>query len=307
LFGDGGESMSLDAHQQLMVTGRHLMSVSVTPPLIDTGDFDRWVAERERIDDESLSARYVSREMPGYQQLDAYGDWQSDPAHGQVWYPRNVDAGWAPYQSGHWIEIAPWGWTWIDAAPWGFAPMHYGQWTRIGARWGWVPGAARRPVYASAPVGMGVVPMPLRGGHAGRPVAPPPVAIRPVVPPPRALPGPPMQRQPFEAQQAQQRRHIEMQQQIQRQQQDAQQRAAAQALQARQRDEAQHRPVEAPRRPAVQPMPAPNVQPPHQRPPMEMRPPMAQTRPPPTLQTPQQQPHNRPPHSRDQNGRRDRH
>src|SRR6185312_11955520 len=29
---------------------------------------------------------------------------------------------------------------WIDNALWGFAPSHYGRWTRIGDRWGWLPG-----------------------------------------------------------------------------------------------------------------------------------------------------------------------
>lgn len=48
----------------------------------------------------------------------------------------------------------------MDDAPWGFAPCHYGRWTYIGSRWGWVPGplvvlggrrvAVVRPVYAPA-------------------------------------------------------------------------------------------------------------------------------------------------------------
>ncbi|MEJ8811699.1 DUF6600 domain-containing protein [Variovorax ureilyticus] len=161
LFGENGESMRLDAHQQLTVSGRNLAQDTGAPPR-GASDFDRWVAERDRLDDQSTSARYVSRDMLGYQQLDAYGDWQSDPTYGQVWYPRDVDAGWAPYQYGQWVDIAPWGWTWIDAAPWGFAPMHYGRWARIGPRWGWVPGRPHtRPVYAPALVGF------VGGGIAG--------------------------------------------------------------------------------------------------------------------------------------------
>ncbi|SEA73070.1 DUF6600 domain-containing protein [Variovorax sp. YR216] len=161
LFGENGESIQLDAHQQLTVSGRNLAEDTGAPPR-GSSDFDRWVAERDRLDDQSTSARYVSRDVLGYQQLDAYGDWQSDPTYGQVWYPRNVDAGWAPYQYGQWVEIAPWGWTWIDAAPWGFAPMHYGRWARIGPRWGWVPGRPHtRPVYAPALVGF------VGGGIAG--------------------------------------------------------------------------------------------------------------------------------------------
>ncbi|SCK31866.1 hypothetical protein VAR608DRAFT_2755 [Variovorax sp. HW608] len=165
LFGENGESMPLDAHQQLTVSGRNLAADNGAPPR-GSGDFDRWVAERDRLDDQSVSARYVPRDMLGYQQLDAYGDWQSDPTYGDVWYPRGVDASWAPYQYGQWVEIAPWGWTWVDAAPWGFAPMHYGRWARIGTRWCWVPGRHHaRPVYAPALVGF------VGGGVAGANIA----------------------------------------------------------------------------------------------------------------------------------------
>ena len=153
LFGEGGESVALGAQQQLIASGRHLAAASGAPIRDDNG-FDRWVAERDRIEEQSISARYVSREVVGYQQLDAYGDWQSDPTYGNVWYPRGVDAEWAPYRDGQWVDVAPWGWTWVDAAPWGFAPAHYGRWARIGPRWGWVPGQRHvRPVYSPALVG----------------------------------------------------------------------------------------------------------------------------------------------------------
>ncbi|MBT2321933.1 chromosome partitioning protein ParA, partial [Variovorax paradoxus] len=154
LYGEGGESMPLGAQQQLTVSGRNLAAVSGAPVRAGNDAFERWVAERDRIEEQSISARYVSRDVIGYQQLDNYGDWQNVPEYGSVWYPRNVDADWAPYRDGQWAEVAPWGWTWIDAAPWGFAPSHYGRWARIGPRWGWVPGRPNvRHVYAPALVG----------------------------------------------------------------------------------------------------------------------------------------------------------
>ena len=104
-------------------------------------------------------------EMPGGADLRTVGTWAAAPQYGQVWYPP-VAANWVPYRDGHWAYVAPWGWTWVDAAPWGFAPFHYGRWTRIGERWGWVPGVqtvqagvVARPVYAPALVtffGVGV-------------------------------------------------------------------------------------------------------------------------------------------------------
>lgn len=113
--------------------------------------FDRWVANRENVTLASQSRRHVSPQMTGYQDLDAYGDWQSAPDYGSVWYPRAVAEDWAPYRFGRWAWVAPWGWTWIDQAPWGFAPFHYGRWAIVHGRWGWVPGnLAARPVYAPA-------------------------------------------------------------------------------------------------------------------------------------------------------------
>ena len=152
LYGENGESQSLDARQQLTVSGRNLVAVPGGPS--QTSSFDAWVAERNRIEDQSVSARYVSREVVGYQQLDNYGDWQNDATYGDIWFPRNVDPDWAPYRDGQWVNVAPWGLTWVDAAPWGFAPFHYGRWARVGPRWAWVPGRPQvRPVYSPALVG----------------------------------------------------------------------------------------------------------------------------------------------------------
>lgn len=113
--------------------------------------FDRWVAARENATLATNARRHVSPHMTGYQDLDAYGDWQSAPDYGTVWYPRGVADDWAPYRYGRWAWVAPWGWTWVDQAPWGFAPFHYGRWAMIQGRWGWVPGRlVPRPVYAPA-------------------------------------------------------------------------------------------------------------------------------------------------------------
>ncbi|UCV03609.1 DUF6600 domain-containing protein [Dechloromonas denitrificans] len=121
---------------------------------LDPDAFDNWVAERENATMARVARRHVAPQMTGYQDLDAYGDWQPAAEYGSVWYPRSVAADWAPYRFGRWAWVAPWGWTWIDQSPWGFAPFHYGRWVIIGGRWGWVPGShVARPVYAPALVG----------------------------------------------------------------------------------------------------------------------------------------------------------
>src|SRR5258708_4967614 len=73
---------------------------------------------------------------------------------GTWWRPGGLVGGWAPYRFGHWIWVAPWGWTWVEDEPWGFAPFHYGRWAFAGAGWFWVPGPVYvRPVWAPALVG----------------------------------------------------------------------------------------------------------------------------------------------------------
>src|SRR5579863_6692510 len=103
-------------------------------------DFDQWANNRDLREDNSVSARYVNRDVPGYSDLDDNGTWNEEPDYGAVWYPAQVDTGWAPYSNGYWSNVGPWGWTWVDYAPWGFAPFHYGRWGYIGSRWGWYPG-----------------------------------------------------------------------------------------------------------------------------------------------------------------------
>jgi hypothetical protein len=112
-------------------------------------EFDRWSSERDRRG--TVSARYVSRDVIGYEDLDEHGSWRFTEGYGNVWVPNRVAAGWAPYHDGHWAWVDPWGWTWVDDAPWGFAVSHYGRWANISGTWGWVPGPVRsRAVYAPA-------------------------------------------------------------------------------------------------------------------------------------------------------------
>jgi hypothetical protein len=123
--------------------------ISGAPPL---DGFDAFTRDRDmREDRATMSARYVPREMPGYEDLDGYGRWVNIPPYGMVWQPTTIAAGWAPYHNGHWAWVDPYGWTWIDDAPWGFAPFHYGRWAYAGGAWVWIPGAvAVRPVYSPA-------------------------------------------------------------------------------------------------------------------------------------------------------------
>lgn len=152
VYGEHGAQRDVLGGRRYRFDDSSLSAVAISD--IGGGDaFDAWSAERDRryAYARSVSRRYVSDDVVGYQDLDQYGDWHSTSAYGAVWFPTHVDANWAPYRDGHWAYIAPWGWTWVDNSPWGFAPYHYGRWAYIDGGWGWIPGPiAVRPVYAPA-------------------------------------------------------------------------------------------------------------------------------------------------------------
>ncbi len=156
-----------DGEAQLRVGDRTVLAISGQTAVIEgsgygaalavrdgygTDGFDAWSLDRDRRwDGGSLSSRYVSTYVPGVNELDQFGVWETTPVYGAVWYPRAVAADWVPYRDGSWTFVQPWGWTWVDNARWGWVPFHYGRWVRNGQRWGWCPGTfVARPVYAPA-------------------------------------------------------------------------------------------------------------------------------------------------------------
>ncbi|TAN55346.1 MAG: hypothetical protein EPN19_03255, partial [Betaproteobacteria bacterium] len=147
VFGEGAAYV-VDAGRAYRFYGTGLRDYETFDGLQDD-EFDRWSSDRDRRG--TVAARYVSRDVIGYEDLDEYGSWRTAEGYGNVWMPNRVAADWAPYRDGHWAWIDPWGWTWVDDAPWGFAVSHYGRWANIGGTWGWIPGPVRsRAVYAPA-------------------------------------------------------------------------------------------------------------------------------------------------------------
>ena len=154
----GGSAYPIRAGESANFSGVDQLNADVEG-IGDGDDFDQWSNSRDQRWEHSASARYVSDDAVGYEDLDENGQWDSDPEYGTVWYPRSVAADWAPYRYGHWVWVSPWGWTWVDDASWGFAPFHYGRWVVARGRWCWVPSPPRpayvtreyvRPVYAPA-------------------------------------------------------------------------------------------------------------------------------------------------------------
>ena len=144
-----GQVLAVRANEVAEVTGDgtslQLRTIKTAPPAPPA----YWAGrDRQVVYD---APQYLSAGVTGYEDLNGYGDWINDGGYGRVWVPRAVPSGWAPYRTGHWAYVQPWGWTWIDEQPWGFAPYHYGRWANRNNRWVWVPPQRDiRPVYAPA-------------------------------------------------------------------------------------------------------------------------------------------------------------
>ena len=151
----GGKAYTVHPGERAEFVGTDNGSIQYTAHGAPPPDaLDTWANERDLREDNSTSARYVNRDVPGVADLDDNGTWSEEPNVGSVWYPNNVPPDWAPYSDGAWNYVGPWGWSWVGYEPWGFAPYHYGRWGYYGSRWGWIPGPIyARPYYGPAFVG----------------------------------------------------------------------------------------------------------------------------------------------------------
>ena len=141
----GGLSLALDGEQLDVREGECLDFENgdthsyAYGPLGRRTSFTSWADDRDSRYERSASARYVNRDVVGYEDLDDHGAWRDSRGYGRVWVPSGVSQGWAPYQSGRWIWQDPYGWTWVSTESWGWAPYHYGRWVFVDNYWGWVP------------------------------------------------------------------------------------------------------------------------------------------------------------------------
>lgn len=97
----GGSAYTIHAGEEGMFNGTDQLDADVEGVRPDQDDFDRWCNERDLREDHSASARYVSDDVVGYEDLDEYGGWRQVPEYGTVWFPHTVEVGWAPYRYGH--------------------------------------------------------------------------------------------------------------------------------------------------------------------------------------------------------------
>ena len=94
-----GTSYTVDPRRSYRFYGTDLSDYETLTAQRDD-EFDHWSHERDRRGDRSASARYVSNEVVGYEDLDNNGTWRVDAQYGSVWTPTRVAAGWTPYRVG---------------------------------------------------------------------------------------------------------------------------------------------------------------------------------------------------------------
>jgi len=134
-------TQTLQAGQTMLVRGDSSDPQFQMTDQIAQDQFDDWSANRDRELLASRSYQYVSPDIYGADDLDAYGTWVPSQ-YGNVWEPRDRGADWAPYSNGEWVSEPYYGWTWVDDEPWGWAPYHYGRWfDNPGHGWCWWPGS----------------------------------------------------------------------------------------------------------------------------------------------------------------------
>jgi hypothetical protein len=154
---------------------------NVTTASIASDTWDQWNQDRDNQIAQQAQQQTSAREtsgatnQPGWDDLDASGDWYPVEGYGNVWVPNEEPAGWDPYGNGYWANYPGWGYTWISGYSWGWLPYHCGAWNYWDSMgWGWVPGQCGlgwQPIVTiwNSPRGYRPPPRPIPGGHIGSP------------------------------------------------------------------------------------------------------------------------------------------
>src|SRR5467141_2719518 len=86
-----GAAYSVYANEYDVFSGTDELVENSQPYGPEPDSFDAWSQGRDSRWDNSDSARYVSSDVVGYEDLDGQGAWESTPDYGNVWFPRGVE------------------------------------------------------------------------------------------------------------------------------------------------------------------------------------------------------------------------
>jgi len=103
----------------------------------DPDQFDSWAYNRDRRWDNSRSARYLSRDVVGYEDLGRQRRMARRFELWHVWFPSRVEAGLGTVWQGHWDWIPPWD-PWLMTNSWAMhrSTTDAGKIGDVGMGWG---------------------------------------------------------------------------------------------------------------------------------------------------------------------------
>lgn len=154
---------------------------NVATAVVQSDSWDQWNQDRDNQIAQEAQQQTTARENngasnePGWDDLDANGDWYPVEGYGNVWVPSDQPSGWDPYGNGYWADYPGWGYTWVSGYSWGWLPYHCGAWNYWDSfGWGWIPGQCGlgwQPIvtFWNVPRGWRPPPRPIPGGHIGAP------------------------------------------------------------------------------------------------------------------------------------------
>jgi hypothetical protein len=136
--GEGGSEL-VSGRTRLLASNGHLGSQAMLS--YNRDDFDYWNENRDSLQNQYVSKRYLSSELEDYEyELASNGRWAYERPYGYVWIPTVYYPDWRPYYYGRWLWYPSCGWTWISYESWGWCTYHYGRWHwRLGLGWYWIP------------------------------------------------------------------------------------------------------------------------------------------------------------------------
>ena len=154
---------------------------NVTTASIQSDTWDQWNQDRDNQIAQQAQQQTSARETsgasnePGWDDLDANGDWYPVEGYGNVWVPNDQPAGWDPYGNGYWANYPGWGYTWISGIRGDGCRITAARGT-TGTAWagagfpgqcglGWQP----MVTVWNTPHGWRQPPRPIPGGHIGTP------------------------------------------------------------------------------------------------------------------------------------------
>jgi len=136
--GEEGSEL-VGSRARLLASNGHLGSQ--TSLSYNRDDFDYWNENRDSLQNQYVSKRYLSSELADYEyELASNGDWAYERPYGYVWVPHVYYQDWRPYYYGRWLWYPSCGWSWVSDESWGWCTYHYGRWHwRMGLGWYWIP------------------------------------------------------------------------------------------------------------------------------------------------------------------------